>query len=50
MLETSQDQTHRVPTPPPFLYAKAGRNNLNEKITPLVPQGLARDIAKPYQI
>jgi hypothetical protein len=49
LLGTSQVQTHRVPPPSPFLYTKAGRNHLNEETTPLLPQGLARDIAKPYQ-
>jgi hypothetical protein len=50
MLGTSQVQTHRVPPPSPFLYAKAGRNHLNEETTPLLSQGLTRDIAKQYQI
>jgi hypothetical protein len=38
--------------PPPFLYAKKGRHHLNKEFTPLLPHGLglARDIAKPYQI
>jgi len=49
MLGTSQVQTHRVPPPSP-LFAKEGRHHLNEEFTPLLPQGLARDIAKPYQI
>jgi hypothetical protein len=32
------DLTHRVPTPPlPLGVAKAGINNLNEEITPLLP-------------
>jgi hypothetical protein len=35
------------PPPLPLLVAKAGRNHLNEEITPL---GLASDVAKPYQI
>jgi hypothetical protein len=39
-LSRSATRTHRVPTPPP-LYAKAGRNNLNEEITPLLPTGTA---------
>jgi hypothetical protein len=31
---------HRVPTPPPLRVAKAGRNHLNEEITPLLPTGI----------
>jgi hypothetical protein len=41
---------HRVATDPsPLRVAKAGRNHLNEEITPLLPTGIG-DIAKPYQI
>ncbi len=35
--------THRVPTPPlPLRVAKAGRNHLNEEITPLLPTGIGQ--------
>jgi hypothetical protein len=42
--------THRMPTSPPLplRVAKAGRNHLNEEITPLLPLGQVSVIAKPY--
>jgi hypothetical protein len=51
--ENQGGRDHRVPTPLPLpLYvAKAGRNNLNEEMSPPPsPLGLASDVAKPYQI
>jgi hypothetical protein len=46
-------EVHMVPTPPPppppLRVAKAGRNNLNEEITPLLLTRTS-DSAKPYQI
>jgi hypothetical protein len=38
------------PPPLPLHVGTGGKNHLNEKITPSSPLGLARDIAKPYQI
>ncbi len=36
---------------PPFLYVRAGRNHLNEEITPSFPTGIGySDSTKPYQI
>ncbi len=47
---------HKAPTPSPvpLRVAKTGKNHLNEVIIPppppLLPTGIARDLAKPYQI
>jgi hypothetical protein len=40
----------RLPPPLPLRVAKTGRNHLNEEITPILPKGLATDLAKPFQI
>jgi hypothetical protein len=39
---TPSQVEHRVPTPPPLplRVAKAGRNNFNEEITPILPTGI----------
>jgi hypothetical protein len=37
-----------TPSPLPIPIMKAGRNHLNEEITPLLLTGMASDIAKPY--
>ncbi len=40
----------RQPTPLHLHVATAGKNHLNEEITPSSPLGQASDIANPYQI
>ncbi len=42
------DCDHRVRTPSPFplLVAKAGRNLLNEEITPLLPTGIGEQYSQ----
>jgi len=42
VLATQAGSTHRVPTPQPpsSTLGKAGRNHLNEEITPLLPTGI----------
>jgi hypothetical protein len=34
------NHTARIPSPLPLHVAKTGRNNLNEKFTPLLPTGI----------
>ncbi len=50
--ECSVWNIHRVPTPPPLRVTKAGRNHLNEEITPLLHTGIGEHsrTTKPYQI
>jgi hypothetical protein len=44
--ESVRDTASRVPSPPPLplRVAKAGRNNLNEEIPPLLPTGIGGPI------
>ena len=40
---------HRMPTPAPFLYVhveKAGKNHLNEEITPFLPTRIGEQYCK----
>jgi hypothetical protein len=47
-INKTEEADHRVPTPShlPRRVAKAGRNHLNEEITPLFPTGIGEEYSQ----